>query len=97
MKSVANYGARHDRMNITNDDFLKLPVPVASEEEKSKVCDFIGSLVLLGAVAADVCVASCKIHCLHLLTRDSIFCFYRKFQSSMIEEQIAKLQEEFRV
>ena len=44
MNSVANFGARHDRMNITVGDFQKLPIPVPSEEEREKITDFINSI-----------------------------------------------------
>ena len=44
MHSVANFGARHDRMNITVGDFQKLPIPVPSEEEREKITDFINSV-----------------------------------------------------
>ncbi len=39
--SVANYGARHDRMNITNDDFEKLPIPLPHREEQKKIATFL--------------------------------------------------------
>lgn len=36
MCGVANYGARHDRMNITNDDLFGMPIafPLIAEQEK---------------------------------------------------------------
>ncbi len=36
MSGVANYGARHDRMNITNDDLFAMPIlsPPLSEQKK---------------------------------------------------------------
>lgn len=34
MKSVANYGARHDRMNITDEDFFKMPILLPSIDEQ---------------------------------------------------------------
>lgn len=44
MHSVANFGARHDRMNITVGDFQKLPIPVPSEKERERVTNFINSV-----------------------------------------------------
>jgi type I restriction enzyme S subunit len=44
MRSIANFGARHDRMNITTSGFFNLPVPIPSKEEIVKVAGFIRSL-----------------------------------------------------
>ncbi len=41
MGSVANYGARHDRMNITNADFLNVPLPLPHADEQQKIADFL--------------------------------------------------------
>lgn len=41
MCSVANYGARHDRMNITNNDFFRMPVPFPPLEEQEKIAEFL--------------------------------------------------------
>ncbi|MDO9778485.1 restriction endonuclease subunit S [Glaesserella parasuis] len=41
---VSNSGARHDRMNITNDDFMSMPVPILSIEEQQKIADCLFSL-----------------------------------------------------
>ena len=41
MKSVSNSGARHDRMNITNESFLNLPVPYPSLPEQTKIANFL--------------------------------------------------------
>ena len=40
MHSVANYGARHDRMNITSDDFWDIPIPHPVEDERNKIGNF---------------------------------------------------------
>lgn len=37
MKSVANYGARHDRMNVSDEDFFLMPIPVPCSEEQSEI------------------------------------------------------------
>ncbi|EOU9528821.1 restriction endonuclease subunit S [Pantoea sp. B550] len=44
MKSVANSGARHDRMNISGADFFGLPVPQPFEEEQTKIAKFLSTL-----------------------------------------------------
>ncbi|MFC0246613.1 restriction endonuclease subunit S [Falsochrobactrum ovis] len=44
MKSVANYGARHDRMAITTHDFMALPIPFPSLLEQQKIADFLSSV-----------------------------------------------------
>lgn len=41
MKSVSNSGARHDRMNITNESFFGLPLPFPSKAEQSKIASFL--------------------------------------------------------
>ncbi|MDT7083483.1 restriction endonuclease subunit S [Citrobacter europaeus] len=44
LKSVANSGARHDRMNISGADFFGLPVPQPFEEEQTKIANFLSGL-----------------------------------------------------
>ncbi len=44
MHCIANFGARHDRMNITNADFLKMPLPVPCDIEQEKICLFLDQL-----------------------------------------------------
>lgn len=44
LKSVANYGARHDRMNITNEDLFALPIPYSCEEEQQRIAEFLISI-----------------------------------------------------
>ncbi len=41
MKSVSNSGARHDRMNITNESFFGLPVPYPCKAEQTKIANFL--------------------------------------------------------
>lgn len=41
MCSVANYGARHDRMNITTSDFMDMPLPYPHPDEQKKVVEFL--------------------------------------------------------
>lgn len=44
LRSVANSGARHDRMNITTYEFYQMPVPLPREEEQQKIADFLTAL-----------------------------------------------------
>lgn len=44
MNSIANFGARHDRMNITSADFYALPIPLPCEVEREKIVSFIKAL-----------------------------------------------------
>ena len=44
MKGLANYGARHDRMNITMGDFMKLPLPYPSKAEMRKIVEFVNAI-----------------------------------------------------
>lgn len=44
MKSVANYGVRHDRMSISTEDFLLLPLPQPSVQEQEKIVTFLSAL-----------------------------------------------------
>ncbi|BDT25231.1 TPA: restriction endonuclease subunit S [Citrobacter freundii] len=44
MKSVANSGARHDRMNISGADFFALPVSQPIEAEQTKIAEFLSSI-----------------------------------------------------
>ena len=44
MKGIANYGARHDRMNITKDGFEKLPIPFPSIKEQEKISHFLNDI-----------------------------------------------------
>ncbi|ADL55438.1 restriction endonuclease subunit S [Gallionella capsiferriformans] len=44
MKSVSNSGARHDRMNITNESFLGLPIPYPCLKEQTKIANFLTAI-----------------------------------------------------
>ena len=41
MESIANYGARADRMNITTHDFYEMPLPYPSIPEQQKISTFL--------------------------------------------------------
>jgi type I restriction enzyme S subunit len=42
--SVANIGARHDRMNITTSDFQKMPMPFPHPDEQKKIAGLLSAL-----------------------------------------------------
>jgi type I restriction enzyme S subunit len=44
LNSVANFGARHDRMNISQSDFFKMPIPMPSDEERQKIASYLLSI-----------------------------------------------------
>jgi type I restriction enzyme, S subunit len=44
LESVANVGARHDRMNIANKDFFAMPLLIPSEAEREKIATFLSAL-----------------------------------------------------
>lgn len=52
MRQASSTGARHDRMSITNDDFMGLPLPVSKPEEQQKIADCLSSLDNL--IAAEI-------------------------------------------
>lgn len=55
MKSVANYGARHDRMAITISDLMALPLPHPHPEEQKKIANALAALdAKIMAIADDV-------------------------------------------
>tara|TARA_R110002033_G_scaffold66981_3_gene117970 strand:- start:17219 stop:18424 length:1206 start_codon:yes stop_codon:yes gene_type:complete len=44
LENVSNMGARHDRMNITNVDFFKMPIPFPCETERKVITDFLNNI-----------------------------------------------------
>ena len=44
MRFVSNSGARHDRMAITADNFIDMPLPTPSSEEQQKIADCLTSV-----------------------------------------------------
>lgn len=44
MRQASSTGARHDRMSITIDDFMALPLPVCSPKEQKKVASCLSAL-----------------------------------------------------
>ena len=41
MKSVSNQGARHDRLNINDEDFMRMPIPQPSKQEQEKIAKIL--------------------------------------------------------
>ncbi len=44
MYSIANYGARSDRMNVTTNDFFAMPISLPSKQEQQKIASFLTSV-----------------------------------------------------
>ncbi|PMN19208.1 hypothetical protein BCT39_03285 [Vibrio lentus] len=44
MCNIANYGARHDRMNISINDFMSMPIPYPSAAEQDKIVCFLSAI-----------------------------------------------------
>jgi type I restriction enzyme S subunit len=44
LKAVSNYGVRHDRMNVTNEDFFAMPIALPIQEEMDKLVNFLNDL-----------------------------------------------------
>ena len=52
MREAASTGARHDRMAISSDDFMAMPLPVASPAEQQKIAECLSSVDELMAAQA---------------------------------------------
>lgn len=44
LKTVSNTGARHDRISISSENFMKMPLPYPSDNEQQKIADCLSSL-----------------------------------------------------
>lgn len=44
LNSIANFGARFDRMNITTKDFYLMPIPFPCTEEQTKIANFLTAI-----------------------------------------------------
>lgn len=53
LKSIANFGARHDRMNITSEGFFNMPIFLPSLEEQEKIADCLSELDSLISAQGD--------------------------------------------
>ncbi|ENP8182845.1 TPA: restriction endonuclease subunit S [Proteus mirabilis] len=61
MRKVSNTGARYDRMNVTNDDFMSMPMPYPEKGERDKIADCLSSVDEL-IVAEEQKLADFKAH-----------------------------------
>ena len=52
LRQASSMGARHDRMAISSDGFMAMPLPVSSPEEQQKIADCLSSLDELIAAQA---------------------------------------------
>lgn len=53
MRQASSTGARHDRIAITNDDFMAMPLPASTLEEQKKIANCLTSLDELIAAETD--------------------------------------------
>lgn len=44
MLSISNFGARHDRMNITTKDFIEMPILLPCLEEQTQIANFLSAI-----------------------------------------------------
>ncbi|WP_051219838.1 restriction endonuclease subunit S [Rheinheimera baltica] len=44
MRQASSTGARHDRMAISSDDFMAMPLPVSSADEQQKIAECLSSV-----------------------------------------------------
>ncbi len=44
LRKISNSGARHDRMAITTDDFMSMPLPAPAPKEQQKIADCLSSI-----------------------------------------------------
>jgi type I restriction enzyme S subunit len=44
LRNISNSGARHDRMSISNEDFMNMPLPNPHNEEQKKIADCLSSI-----------------------------------------------------
>ncbi|WP_042919816.1 restriction endonuclease subunit S [Stutzerimonas kunmingensis] len=61
MRQASSTGARHDRMAISSDDFMAMPLPVSSQHEQQKIADCLSSLDEMIAAQGRK-VSALKIH-----------------------------------
>ncbi|MBN8284650.1 hypothetical protein [Zoogloea sp.] len=52
MRQASSTGARHDRMAISSDDFMAMPLPVTSPDEQQKIAECLSSVDELMAAQA---------------------------------------------
>ncbi|ELV2218230.1 MULTISPECIES: restriction endonuclease subunit S [Enterobacteriaceae] len=63
LQTASNSGARHDRISITNSEFMAMPVLNPGDKEQQKIADFLASiddLITLHAQKLDACISHRK-------------------------------------
>ena len=60
IKSIANYGARHDRMSITDTKFFAMPIPLPPIAEQKRIAEILTTQDRLIAAKARLIVAKKK-------------------------------------
>jgi len=53
MFKISNFGARHDRMNIRGEDFMKMPIPFPDTKEQEKIASFLIAIDKLISMKAE--------------------------------------------
>lgn len=43
VKGVANYGARHDRISISDEDFFEMPIPLPTKDEQTAIAQVLST------------------------------------------------------
>lgn len=43
VKGVANYGARHDRISISDEDFFEIPIPLPTKDEQTAIAQVLST------------------------------------------------------
>ena len=66
LKSVSNTGARHDRISISNDTFMNMPLPCLTDKEQQKIAECLSSLDDLISAQAEK-IITLKIHKKYLM------------------------------
>ncbi|TDQ34107.1 type I restriction enzyme S subunit [Aureibacillus halotolerans] len=68
LKIVSNTGARHDRISISTENFMKMPLPYSSYEEQQKIAECLSYLDDL-ITAEDKKLSALKMHKKGLMQR----------------------------
>ena len=40
---MANYGARHDRISISDEDFFEMPIPLPTKDEQTAIAQVLST------------------------------------------------------
>ena len=77
MKRVSNQGARHDRLNLLDEDFYKMPIPQPKVEEQEKIAEILSCCDKLIELKSELIQKKKKIN---ISTINKVFnnIFYKK-------------------